>query len=125
MKLAADLAAKVKLLKFTRDKTGQITDGSIVTAMERHLKALNIVVDEVDALRRKVEQSKFEKGEELTAVAEWGAELHDEMVKTDEAINNLKNTITEVRSDQLVGDRKKEHALKQKGREDHLAFEKR
>jgi hypothetical protein len=53
VKLVADLInAKLKLLKFTRDKTGSITTGSIITAMERHLKALNTVLDDVDALRR-------------------------------------------------------------------------
>jgi hypothetical protein len=37
VKLVADLNAKLKLLKFTRDKTGSITTGSIITAMKRHL----------------------------------------------------------------------------------------
>ncbi|CAB4045863.1 Hypothetical predicted protein, partial [Paramuricea clavata] len=95
VKLVADLNAKLKLLKFTRNKTGSITTGSIITAMERHLKALNTVLDDVDGLRKNVEQSKFEKGEEPEAVAEWGAELDGEIGKTDEVITALKNAITE------------------------------
>jgi hypothetical protein len=66
------------------------------------------VLNDVGALRRNVEQSKFEKGEEPEAVAEWGAELDGEIRKTDEAITALKNAITEVRSNQIGRDREKE-----------------
>ena len=109
-KLVKDLNVKIELLKFTRDKTGTIKDGAVITAMERHLKSLNTVLDDLDALRRDVEQSKFEKGEEPEAVAEWGKELDGEIEKTDEAITTLKNAIAEVRSNQIVIDREKEHA---------------
>ena len=37
------LEAKLKLLKFTREKTGAIIDGSNIVAMERQHKALNAV----------------------------------------------------------------------------------
>ena len=60
-KYVADLNVKIKLLKFTRDKTETTKDGAVITAMERHLKSLNTVLDDVDALRRDVEQSKFER----------------------------------------------------------------
>ena len=109
-KLVKYLNVKIELLKFTRDKTGTIKDGAVITAMERHLKSLNTVLDDLDALRRDVEQSKFEKGEEPEAVAEWGKELDGEIEKTDEAITTLKNAIAEVRSNQIVIDREKEHA---------------
>jgi hypothetical protein len=92
--------------------------------MERHLKALNTVLDDVDALQRNVEQSKFAKGEELEAVAEWGAELDGEIGKTDEAITALKNAITEVRSNLIIKEKEKEHALKEKEHEEQLVFEK-
>ena len=85
-KLLADLNAKIKLLKFSRDKTETVKDGAVITAMECHIKSLNTVLDDVDALRRDVEQSKFEKGEKQEAVAEWGKELDGEIGKTDEAI---------------------------------------
>ena len=53
--------------------------------MERQSKALNTVMDEVDILRRNVEQFKIGKGDEPDAVAEWGAELDGEIKETDEA----------------------------------------
>jgi hypothetical protein len=62
-KLESDLEAKPKLLVFTRDKTGSVTASANIVALERQLKALNTVVDEVDTLRRSVEQSKFENGD--------------------------------------------------------------
>ena len=40
--------------------------------MERQVKALNEVVDEVAALRRKVELYKFGKGEKPEAIEAWG-----------------------------------------------------
>ncbi len=73
-KLAADLNAKLKHLKFIRDKTNSIMDGSSIVAMERQLKALNSEADAVDELRRKIEQSKFEKDEEPDAIAKWGGD---------------------------------------------------
>ena len=111
------LNAKIKLLKFTRDKTGTIKDGAVITAMERHLKSLNTVLDDLDAIQvRKPEPE---------AVAEWGKELDGEIGKTDEAITTLKNAIAEVGSNQIVIDREKEHAQKEEEREEQLSFEKR
>ena len=75
---------------------------------------MNTVLDDVDALRRDVEQTKFEKGEEPEAVAELGKELDGDVWKTDEAITKLKNAIAEVSSNQIVIDREKEHAQKEK-----------
>ena len=65
------------------DNTGTIKDGAVITALERHLKSLNTVLDDVDALQRNDGQSKFEMGEEPDAVAEWGKELDGEIRKTD------------------------------------------
>jgi hypothetical protein len=88
-KFEADLEAKLKLLIFTRDKTGSIIEGSNTLAMDRQLKALNTLVDEVDMLRRSVEQNKFKKGEEPESVATWGKNLDGEVSKTDAAITTL------------------------------------
>ena len=124
-KLMASFDAKLKLLKFTRTKTNTIIDGSNIVAMERQSKALNTVMDEVDVLRRSVEQFKFGKGDEPDAVAEWGAELDGEIKETDEAIAKLTDAINEVRSNHNTRDREKQQELKQKEREEQLQFEKR
>ena len=126
-KFEADLEAKLKLLTFTRDKTGSIIEGSITLAMDRQLKALNALVDEVDTLRRSVEQNKFKKGdqEEPESVATWGKNLDGEMSKTDAAITTLTGAISEVRSNQILKERQLEHALREKEREEQLLFEKR
>ena len=124
-KLMASFDAKLKLLKFTRKKTYTVIDGSNIVAMERQSKALNTVMNEVDVLRRNVEQFKFGKGDEPDAVAEWGAELDGEIKETDEAIAKLTDAINEVRSNHSTRDRKKQQELKQKEREEQLQFEKR
>ena len=80
-KLMASFDAKLKLLKFTRKKPNTIIDGSNIVAMERQSKALNTVMDEVDILRRNVEQFKFGKEDEPDTVAAWGAELVGEIKK--------------------------------------------
>jgi hypothetical protein len=49
-KLVADLNAKLRHLKFMRDKTHSIMSSQNVVAMERQLKALNSEVDEVNTL---------------------------------------------------------------------------
>ena len=82
-------------------------------------------MDEVDVLRRNVEQFKFGKGDEPVAVAEWGAELDGEIKETDEAIAKLTDAINEVRSNHSTRDREKQQELKQKEREEQLQFEKR
>ena len=124
-KFEADLEAKLKLLTFTRDKTGSIIEGSNTLAMDRQLKALNTLVDEVDMLRRCVEQNKFKKGEEPESVATWGKNLDGEVSKTDAAITTLTSAISEVRSNQILKERQLEHALREKEREEQLLFEKR
>ena len=93
--------------------------------MERQSKSLNTVMDEVDVLRRNVEQFKFGKGDEPDAVAAWGAELDGEVKETGEAISKLTDAINEVRSNHSSRDRKRQQELKQKEREEQLQFEKR
>ncbi len=125
-KFEADLEAKLKLLTFTRDKTEPIIEGSNTFEMDRQLKALNALVDEVDTLRRSVEQSKFKKGEEPESVpATCGKNLDGEISKTDAAITTLTSAISEVRSNQVLKERQLEHALREKKGEEQLLFEKR
>ena len=114
----ASFDAKLKLLKFNRKKDNTIIDGSNIVAMERQSKALNTVMDEVDVLRRNVEQFKFGKGDEPDAVAKWGAELDGEIKETDEAIAKLTDAISELRSHHSTRDREKQQELKQKEREE-------
>ena len=120
-RIETDLGAKLTLLKFTRDKTETIANSENILAMERQLKALNTVTD---SLRRKVEHYKFVKGEEPEMVAAWGEKIDEEITTTDAAITNLTNAITEVRSDHTRIEREKEHALKDKERQEQLMFEK-
>ena len=124
-KVEADLQAKLKLLTFTRDKTKAIVEGSNTLAMDRQLKALSTLVDEVETLRRSVEQNKFKKGDEPEAVTTWGKDLDGEMSKTDAVITTLTSAINEVRSNQILKEKQIEHALKEKEREEQLLFEKR
>ena len=93
--------------------------------MERQHKALNAVIEEVYALRRNVEQFKFENGEEPDAVAKWGADIDGETNKTDEVIAKLADAMNELRSNHTIRDREKQHAQKEKERQDQLLFEKR
>lgn len=123
--LNADLEVKRKLLTFTRDKTKAIGDGSSVLAMERQLKALHSVLEQVDGLRRQVEQNKFKNNEKPDDIAAWGEEIDQELGATDEVITVLQNTISEVRSNHSRKEREKEHALKEKEREEQFLFEKR
>ncbi len=123
-KMETDLEAKLKLLKFTRDKTETVANSENILAMERQLKALNTVTNEVDSMRRKVEQYKFVKGKEPEMVAAWGEKIDEEITTTDAAITNLTNAITEVKSTHTRIEREKEHALKDKERQEQLMFEK-
>ena len=124
-KAEADLQAKLKLLTFTRDKTQAIIEGSNTLAMDRQLKALSTLVDEVKTLRRSVEQNKFKKGDEPEEVTTCGKNLDGEMSKTDTVITTLTSAINEVRSNQILKEKQIEHALKEKEREEQLLFEKR
>ncbi len=82
------------------------------------------MTDEVDSLRRKVEQYKFVKGEEPEMVAAWGEKIDEKITTTDAAITNLTNAITEVTSNHTRIESEKEHALKDKERQEQLMFEK-
>ena len=93
--------------------------------MDRQLKALSTLVDEVETLRRSVEQNKFKKGDEPEAVTTWGKDLDGEMSKTNAVITTLTSAINEVRSNQILKEKQIEHALKEKEREEQLLFEKR
>ncbi len=117
-KMETDLEVKLKLLKFTQDKTETSVNSENIVAMERQLKALNTVTDEVDSLQRKIEQYKFVKGKGAEMVAAWGEKIDEEIKTTDTAITNLTNAMTEVRSNHTRIEREKEHALKDKERQE-------
>lgn len=124
-KLNKELETKMKLLKFTRDKTTGLLADSNILAMERQVKALNAIVDEVDSLRRKIEQFKFGNDESQGEIEAWGKEIDEEIGNTDKAMTRLTSAINEVRSIQLVKAKEHEHVLREKEREDQLKFEKR
>ena len=111
-RLNADLATKRKLLKFTMVKIPALIEDANVLAMERELKAMNAIVSGVDDLRKQLEQLKFEKGDEPEAVTKWGEELDTEVKRADGVTTTLTNAISEVRSNQIVKEKEREHALK-------------
>ena len=90
--------------------------------MEQQHKALSTAIEEV---WRIVEQLKFQNGEEADAIAKWGADIDDETNKADDVIAKLADAMNEVRSNHTIRDRGKQHAQKEKERQDQLLFEKR
>ena len=60
-KLEKDLAGKLKLLKFTFNKTSDIVGRANIVTIERHCEALIKITADIEEIKLKILEAKFER----------------------------------------------------------------
>ena len=66
---------KIQLLKITNEATVKILESRRFAAIERQRKTLQTKLEEVHALKVKMQELKLEKGEELDEIREWSSTI--------------------------------------------------
>ena len=94
-KQLAELASKVKSLRFRLSKTEVIAKQDR-EASERQKVSLKNISKVVIDLKESIEEKKFAKGESEDQVAAWSKDFEDDLAKTDESVRNLNQQIKEI-----------------------------
>ena len=71
---------KIQLLKITNEATVKILESRSFAAIERQRKTLETKLEEVHALKVKMQELKLEKGEELDEIREWSSTIEGKLV---------------------------------------------
>ncbi len=95
-KQLAELASKVKALRFRVSKTDEVLYRNDREACERQRASIVSSSKVVIELKENLEEKKFSKGETEEQVAEWGREIEQDLAKTDDYIRKLTQKIKEV-----------------------------
>ena len=114
---------KIQLLKITNEATVKILESRSLAAIERQRKTLETKLEEVHALKVKMQELKLEKGEELDEIREWSSTIEGKLVDFEGAISELKRLEKEIKSDELKGQEELAAETKRKQFEEELKFE--
>ncbi len=116
-KLEKDLTGKLKLLKFTFDKTSDIVSKANIVAIERQREALVKITASIDEIKLQILEKKFERGDNEETITDWSKSIENEVEEVDGEVEKLQR---------YLDTRKAEDASKTKETErvQQLQFEK-
>jgi len=125
--LEKSLTAKIELLKFTHEGVPkQIEKGNIKT-IERLLKTIQSKIEEIHYLKVRIQELKFQQGDDVDAIRTWSDELEDRMLSFENAVINIEQTIINIKAteSELAKQVEEETAkqLRDRRREEELKFE--
>ena len=69
---------KLRMLKFTSDETPSILKENKQKQVERHVKVLESLIEEVHDLKVEVQKERIEKGDDPTEVRTWSRDCERE-----------------------------------------------
>ena len=122
--LLKEIATKLQLLEFKRNKAKEIVEKGNTGAIERHRDALVALAKEVDVVKGKIEEKKLEGGESMDEVCTWSNEIDTKIEGVDAEIEYLGKHLSETRQQLQLAEKEGEEALVEKEREKQLKFEK-
>ena len=82
-KLEKDLTGKLKLLKFTFDKTSDIVSKANIVAIERQREALVKITASIDEIKLQILEKKFERGDNEETITDWSKSIEKEVEEVD------------------------------------------
>ena len=122
--LLKEIATKLQLLEFMRNKAKDIVEKGNTVTIERHRDALVALAKEVDVVKGKIEEKKLEGGESMDEVCTWSNEIDAKIEGVDAEIEYLGKHLSETRQQLQLAEKEGEEALLEKEREKQLKFEK-
>ena len=88
-KLEKDLTGKLKLLKFTFDKTSDIVSKANIVAIERQREALVKITASIDEIKLQILEKKFERGDNEETITDWSKSIENEVEEVDGEVEKL------------------------------------
>ena len=117
------LETKLTQLNLAADRTESINALRNETAIERHLTALKVLTAEADQCKRVVEETKIAAKESPEDLNLWITEVDGKILAADESVKSLKETLEELRQEELLKKQEKELDFEQKLFETKMKFQ--
>ena len=116
--IVTEIKAKLQMLQFTHSKSLGIREKANTEAVARHRDTLRVLVKDVDALKLRVEQAMFDKGDKLDDVAEWSRNIEEQVSEVDIEISLLEKWLEEIHLEAENQKRRSEEANETRAREE-------
>ena len=104
--LNKSIETKWKLIKFTEEQAENSLKTNNVLALRRQVNTLTTKVREVHEIKVKIQELKFENGEETKNIEEWNSKLENDLFKVEAHIAEIDNTLKRI--DQKENEAKEE-----------------
>ncbi|KAK3725254.1 hypothetical protein QZH41_001286 [Actinostola sp. cb2023] len=125
--LEKSLTAKIELLKFTHEGVPKQIEKDNIKTIERLLKTIQSKIEEIHYLKVRIQELKFQQGNDVDAIRTWSDELEDRMLSFENAVINIEQTIINIKAteSELAKQVEEETAkqLRDRRREEELKFE--
>ena len=126
--LYKSIEAKLQLLTFTNGQTSDPVKKENFASVERLKTTLAKKVDEVHDLKVRVQELRFEEGDDGEEILKWSTDLEEKLSVFEKAIDNLGSKIKMFRSAALENKKKREEdeaaVIREKKFQEEMRFEK-
>ncbi|XP_068707690.1 uncharacterized protein [Montipora foliosa] len=126
--LYKSIEAKLQLLTFTNGQTSDAVKKENFASVERLKTTLAKKVDEVHDLKVRVQELRFEEGDDGEEILKWSTDLEEKLSVFEKAIDNLGSKIKTFRSAALENEKKREEdeaaVIREKKFQEEMRFEK-
>ena len=99
-KLEKDLAGKLKVLKFTFNKTSDIVGKANIVAIERQREALIKITADIEEIRLKILEAKFEREDDQETITNWSKNVEQQVENVDVEVEKLPKHLNEMKTNE-------------------------
>ena len=109
-KLEKDLTGKLKLLKFTFEKTSEIVSKANIVAIERQREALIKITANIEEVKLQILEGKFERGDNDETITNWSKNVEEQVEKVDAEVEKLQKYLDEMKANEASKAKEAERA---------------
>ncbi|XP_028405771.1 uncharacterized protein LOC114528347 [Dendronephthya gigantea] len=124
--LLKKVEGKLRMLKFMSDETPSVLGMNKQKQIERHVKVLESLIEEVHDLKVEVQRKRIEKGDDLTEVRTWSRDLEQTVLEFENVISEVKQQSEKLCEIELQKAKDKERGIEKEKRrkryEEEMAF---
>ncbi|CAB3977193.1 Hypothetical predicted protein [Paramuricea clavata] len=109
-KLEKHLTGKLKLLKFTFEKTSEIVSKANIVAIERQRVALLKITANIEEVKLRILEGKFERGDNDETITNWSKNVEEQVENVDAEVEKLQKYLDEMKANQASKAKEAERA---------------
>ena len=126
--LNKSIETKLKLIKFTEEQAENSLETNNISALKRQVNTLTTKVGGIHEIKVKIQELKFENGEQTKDIEAWNSKLEGDLFKVEAHIAEFDNTLKRMNQKEIEAEKFKEEEEAAKARqikfEEELQLEK-